>query len=325
MGKVRETIEKATGKTSSSKPSSSSRFVLACDGGGVRGLVTAQFLYRLEEAAGKPLHELFDMFAGTSVGAIVVSSIACKKAPMSEAMNFYTKDTLESIFHKSIKDRILHKAQGSPTYDGKGKTQYLRKYFGDIVLQDTEKPVLLTAYDIEGRVAVTLRSNEPDPDGKTYTVADACDASSAAPAYFPAKQVNSRWLIDGGVVANNPTLNAYADAVATWPEEEVYIVSLGTGYQIRPIRGEDAQGWGGIQWITQGLLDVVMDETIVVQQARRILGDRLLRVCSDLESASDDMDDISSSNVEALKALGDSWWEEKGEMVLNALRDAGRV
>jgi len=114
--------ERRTNKTEPRvmRASKGAKIVLSCDGGGVRGLVTAQFLYRLEEAAGRPLHELFDLYAGTSVGAIVVASIACKKAPMSEAVDFYSQETLDSIFHKSLKDRILHKAQGSPKYDGKG-------------------------------------------------------------------------------------------------------------------------------------------------------------------------------------------------------------
>jgi len=206
-----------------------------------------------------------------------------------------------------------------------GKSKYLYQYFGDLVLQDTEKPVVLLAYDIEDRMAVQLRSTQPDPDGQRFTVADACDASSAAPVYFPAKQVNSRWLIDGGVVANNPTITAYADAVSMWPKDEIFVVSLGTGYQVRPIKGEDAKDWGGIQWVTRGLLDVVMDETIVVQQSRRILGDRLVRVCSDLMEANDDLDDISEGNIHLLKKLGDQWWEEMGETVLSLLKSAGKL
>lgn len=193
------------------------------------------------------------------------------------------------------------------------------------MLQDTEKPVVLVSYDIEGRMATHLRSTEPDPDGQNFTVADACDASSAAPVYFPAKKVNSRWLVDGGVVANNPTLTAYADAVSMWPKDEIYVVSLGTGYQVRPIEGEDAKDWGGIQWIARGLLDVVMDETIVVQQARQILGDRLVRVCSDLMEANDDLHDISEDNVHLLKKLGDQWWDEMGDTVLSLLKSAGKI
>ena len=36
---------------------------------------------------------------------------------------------------------------------------------------------------------------------------DAISASSAAPMYFPTYQMeNGSWMIDGGIVTNNPTL-----------------------------------------------------------------------------------------------------------------------
>lgn len=238
----------------------SEKIVLSCDGGGVRGLATSQFLYRLEEATGKPLFELFDMFVGTSVGAIVVSSIACKKAPMKEALEFYTPETLQGIFSKSLKDKIVGLAQPDPKYDGIGKRKYLKDFFGSrLVLQDAKKPVLITSYDIQERMAYVLRSTEKDADHKKVKVYDACDGSSAAPAYFPAAQVNKRWVIDGGVIANNPTMVGYSDATAMWPDSEIHILSIGTGRRIRPIHGKDASGWGGIQWIAKGLIDISMD------------------------------------------------------------------
>ena len=100
--------------------SSKTKVVLSCDGGGVKGLATAQFLYRLEQETGKPLHDLFDLYAGTSVGAIIVSSIACKQASMQEALDLYNRDTLKLIFHSSLKDKLLDLAQPDPKYDSKG-------------------------------------------------------------------------------------------------------------------------------------------------------------------------------------------------------------
>eukprot|EP00160_Parvularia_atlantis_P016592 Unigene5339_Nuclearia_a/m.16374 Unigene5339_Nuclearia_a/g.16374 ORF Unigene5339_Nuclearia_a/g.16374 Unigene5339_Nuclearia_a/m.16374 type:complete len:184 (-) Unigene5339_Nuclearia_a:1020-1571(-) len=49
--------------------------VLSIDGGGVRGLMPLYFLAMLEERTGKSCTDLFDMFAGTSVGGLIVMSL----------------------------------------------------------------------------------------------------------------------------------------------------------------------------------------------------------------------------------------------------------
>ena len=93
-----------------------------------------------------------------------------------------------------------------------------------------------------------MRSHEK----KSISLVSACDASSAAPAYFPCVEVNNVWYIDGGVVANNPTMVAYAEACKIWGRgQDISVLSVGTG----GMEG-NAKGWGGIQWLKNGLLDV---------------------------------------------------------------------
>lgn len=52
--------------------------MLCCDGGGLRGSATINFLMELEEALGQPLANFFDLMAGTSTGAINVAMMAGK-------------------------------------------------------------------------------------------------------------------------------------------------------------------------------------------------------------------------------------------------------
>lgn len=52
------------------------RLILCLDGGGVRGIVTLQALKSLEEEVGGDCIDIFDMFAGTSTGAIIAGALA---------------------------------------------------------------------------------------------------------------------------------------------------------------------------------------------------------------------------------------------------------
>lgn len=45
-------------------------------GGGYRGLFTSEILARLEDKAGKPIGQCFDMIAGTSIGGIIAMGLA---------------------------------------------------------------------------------------------------------------------------------------------------------------------------------------------------------------------------------------------------------
>jgi uncharacterized protein len=71
--------------------------VLSIDGGGIRGLIPAVLCERIEEWAGVPIYQLFDLIAGTSTGGIIAMGLAFpphgKRA--GELADFYRKDGKE--------------------------------------------------------------------------------------------------------------------------------------------------------------------------------------------------------------------------------------
>jgi len=93
-------------------------------------------------------------------------------------------------------------------------------------------------------------------NSNTYnvTLAQAAEASSAAPLYFSPKEWEDKWnpgknevLIDGGVIANNPALYAYIHANEISNHDAVRMVSLGTGTkQVTPI---DPQEMSVLSWV----------------------------------------------------------------------------
>lgn len=69
------------------------RWILAIDGGGLRGIFPLRILEQLESYYRKPCHEMFDMFAGTSTGSIIAAGLATG-IPVSELIAFYSDDAI---------------------------------------------------------------------------------------------------------------------------------------------------------------------------------------------------------------------------------------
>src|SRR3712207_686004 len=77
------------------------RKFLACDGGGIRGIISIEILARLEEelrqASGRTdlvLADYFDYVAGTSTGAIIATLVALGFT-MEDARRFYLESGAE--------------------------------------------------------------------------------------------------------------------------------------------------------------------------------------------------------------------------------------
>lgn len=85
-------------------------------------------------------------------------------------------------------------------------------------------------------------------------------ATSAAPTYFePAAKFNdeeSMAFLDGAVFANNPAMCAFAHAQSLgFDEDEMTIVSLGTGAVARILQYEEVRHWGLANW-ARPILDI---------------------------------------------------------------------
>ena len=294
--------------------------VLAIDGGGIRGLIPAVVLADIERRTGRPAADLFDMVAGTSTGGILAAALTCpddsggSRYRAEELIDLYVGEG-PRIFDRSLLRRASS-AEGliDERYDSAGLTAALDRYVGDVRLSQTLVPVLLTAYDIEGRRAFFFRTERARGDAAyDFALADAAHATSAAPTYFEPVRVTdaaggaSYALVDGGVFAANPAMCAWTDLVRDGRAPDVTVLaSLGTGTAIRPIRFEDARGWGVLEW-ARPLIDVLFSgaaETVDFQLGQ-LLGDRYVRLQERLESASDDLDDASPENLRALRAEGD--------------------
>jgi hypothetical protein len=105
--------------------------------------------------------------------------------------------------------------------------------------------------------------------------------TSAAPTYFP----SYAGYIDGGVIANNPSMAAVAQALdgRNQPAERgtlagIKLLSVGTGASLQYIEGQSLD-WGDGQWI-KPIINVMMDGSVGVAdfECKQLLGDRYCRL-----------------------------------------------
>jgi len=288
--------------------------ILSIDGGGIRGIIAAKVLARIEELANKPIAELFDVIAGTSTGGILALGLTCPgpdrrpKHPATDLVDLYVNRGA-AIFTKSLftdEEKYV-----MPKYKEAALEKALAEYLGDARLKDAVTRVTVTAYETERRQPFFFRSVRAakDPEHYDYFMRDVARATSAAPTYFSPHQVpinpapDYYSLVDGCVFANNPGMCAYVDALAeVGARPDVMMVSVGTGSLTRPLHYESIRRWGELQWI-QPIIDVLMDgvSNATDYQLEQILGKaNYYRLQTSLDIAKDEMDDTSDENLRNL-------------------------
>lgn len=287
--------------------------VLSLDGGGIRGLIPALVLQKIEDETGEPIAALFDLIAGTSTGGILALGLTMPEdGANGDPTPRYSAEKLAAlyrergpdIFDRSGWDKITSGfGLGDEKYPHAGLVEVLQDYFGDEPVGDALTDVMVSSYDIQSREPYFFMSwREPDD---VVPMRRAARATSAAPTYFEPAPVSvgdeQRVLVDGGVFVNNPAVSAFAEADRRHPNEEVQVVSVGTGTATSPIEYDDAQEWGKAEWAVN-IVDIVFDgvSDAADYQLRHVLGDRFKRFQVPLEEANDEMDDASSENLKRL-------------------------
>ena len=292
------------------RQSSSPRRVLSIDGGGIRGIIPALVLAHLEQQTGRPCSELFDLMVGTSTGGMLALGLALDN---DEGNALFTAQQLVKLYEEhgaQIFEQSLWRKVRSvggmleEAYSHEALEAILDRYFGENALSACRVPTMVTSYDIQHRRTVFLKSWHDDH--VELLCKEAARATSAAPTYFEPTTLEwaseSRTLIDGGVFMNSPSVSAYAEARKLFPDEEIALLSIGTGELTRAIPYEAAKTWGSALWV-MSLLDCMFDgvSKAADHQMRLFLGERYLRLQTPLHYASDDMDDASQGNLRNLK------------------------
>jgi hypothetical protein len=241
--------------------------ILSIDGGGFRGLFAAHILARLEEEYAVDWRTHFDLFAGTSTGAIIAAAIAVGK-PAAEIERLYLAHG-PAVFRTRWYARLTSLANISSKYSAAPLAHLLRDILGDITLSDVNARLVIPSTDIGNASVHIFKSNYLDGlarDGGVK-VRDAVMASCAAPTYFPPYALQHYLLADGGLWANNPSLVATLEAICSLniALKQVRILSLGSGtshtYYRRPASTlRRCYGWGFLtRWRRARFIEMLLN------------------------------------------------------------------
>ena len=258
------------------------------------------------------------MFVGTSAGAFNASCLAFDEMSAGELKKYWTKDYLDTIMETSFFWDQASLIQARPRYETKGRVKVLKEIFGNRTLGDSRKPIVTLCYDIEKRKHI-IHSTNLTPE---ISFIDAVCASSAAPMYFPTYQIeDGSWMIDGGVVTNNPTMIGFNHAKNFFKTDNLKILSIGAGLNKKKISGETSSKWGGVGWLRNDIMGMMLDSEIHNDIAKDIIDSNYLRINSPLGRINKMLDDDSGENLEKIHLMGLDWWSKFGEEVIKFIED----
>lgn len=310
--------------------------ILSLDGGGMRGLYTAEVIRRLEEVVG-PIGDYFDMICGTSTGGLIALALA-KGLTAAEIVEFY-KNHGPSIFQRkkflSEGRAIFQQVVGKGKYSNDYLSKALKEILGDTQMSQAKNLLCIPAYNLtEGKPRVF---KFPYPEGrhsatKYGSMVDAALATSAAPTYFPVRFFDNCYYTDGGIFASNPILCGIQDALEYFIGEDKIFLGRNEGlifnsYKILSLGClSEMNGWehtgdtedlemsaadwnlklltamtDGQEFMAERLISKLVDATKAKGEYVRIDGSHKV---SSVQRKNLKLDSVSKASVQALEQIG---------------------
>lgn len=215
--------------------------ILSIDGGGVRGIIPATFLDKLEIKTQLSIEKLFDFMSGVSTGSILVSMLAI---PNSDGLPKYTAKQVIMAYKVSAQEVFLinplHQILSmngliAPKFESTGIRKVGDKYYGDMPLFKLLSHIILFGYNTKSKEIATFCNWQECGYSTRYKVKDIIEGTTAMASILPVKVLNSLEnenfeIIDAGIALNNPTVMTYIYAQKECSNANHYLVlSLGTG------------------------------------------------------------------------------------------------
>jgi uncharacterized protein len=316
--------------------------VLAIDGGGARGIIPSVFVEEIERRCGRPVHEIFDVVAGTSTGAFMSLLLTHAEKPYtgSQVVQLYFDRARDFFSRSALWSLVSANGWVLPKYLGKSTERTLRDVMGETAtIGNAKTEVIVPIYALRRsypRLDYLSRARAARPEEPDFLAWRVARAATSAPGYFPGIQLRSvsgdlpRRVIhpvDGGIFANNPSITGLTHAMELLTERgrcsigeclrtsdlRFVLVSLGTGYHDEPIPARLPHWWGMLRW-GLSLIDVTSEtqDWLVEGQVKHLLpADQVLRLQPILRKPIA-LDDTSPDTLNALHSFALQTLKDQG-------------
>ena len=184
------------------------------------------------------MSEVFDLFCGTSTGAIVAASLATGSTG-KEIQRWYEENEQDVFGGKAGKVGGIVSMRWPfirSTYGDRKFNEVLREKFGERRLGEVKTPLMIPATEIRNGTVYMFKSgyDREFTRDKEVLIWEAVRASAGAPTYFDPYEPESTdggLFADGGIWCNNPSMTALIEAEYRlgWKREDIRILSIGTG------------------------------------------------------------------------------------------------
>lgn len=259
--------------------------ILAIDGGGICGILPASVLAELEHRYldGQSIANYFDLIAGTSTGGIIALGLA-RGMPAKDIRDLYL-DHGHEIFPPASRIGRLYRliVRGYRyLYEREPLERELRRVFGDAVMSDAKVRLCIPSFEGKhGEPWIYKTPHHPDyKKDRTASMVTVGLATAAAPTFFQALPNEGYMMIDGGLWANNPVMNALVDALTCFDLDrgQIQILSLGCGETAFSVSSAMAKG-GLLHWYNAIRAAMRAQSRNALGQAYLLVGkDRVLRL-----------------------------------------------
>ncbi|MDR3529295.1 MAG: CBASS cGAMP-activated phospholipase [Rhodopila sp.] len=228
--------------------------ILSIDGGGICGILPSSLLAELETRflSGNSIVGYFDLIAGTSTGGIIALGLAHGLTAVAIRNFFVDRD--DRVFpNPNALVRLWRKARRFHRhgYDSEALHEELLTVFGETTLGDARTRLCIPSFEgVHGDIWLFKTPHHPDYKKDRFErMVNVALATSAAPTYLRAVPNNGYLMVDGGLWANNPVMNAVTEALSCFDIErhQIQILSLGCGETSFKVDASRATG-GIVSW-----------------------------------------------------------------------------
>lgn len=258
----------------------SKKTILALSGGGFRGLYTARVLTVLEERAGRPISQCFDLLCGTSIGGIIAMALALE-IPAKRIAGLMESKGAGIFPHHRRAFWMKWLKYFRPKYRVANMKQMLDDLFGEHTINDSVARVLVPSVNYSTGRPQFFKTPHCERLWAGYNpkMVDIALATSAAPMFFPIHKFEDTdsCYVDGGLFGNAPGLFGTYEAqhYLGYELENIHLLAIGTmGGEFR-MNAKTRLQKGLLAWGDDLFsLTISAQEKVVDYMLQHMLGDR---------------------------------------------------